>query len=321
MPRITPTQKIEATRNHGGQWMNIRLEGDTFDETARLTHQFCEETGATLIHPFDDLKVIEGQGTVSLEISNQMREMRRRLGAVITAVGGGGLLAGTILTMRETNPDALIIGVEPEGADCMAQSIAAGHPFTLPHIDTFVDGAAVARPGDLTFEIVSQAIAEGRVRLLKISKNQLCATMADMLQIDGIIAEPAGALSVAALEQVVPWTDDDVVSVISGGNFDMRRMPKILQHADLYRRTKVFVSIILPDRPRALAELLQHLDPALEDLNICYMNYDDEPSVGNEFPLTVGFESKHGKAEEIQALVAALDAHNYSYRELSEKPA
>ncbi len=299
--------------------MEIRLEGDTFDETARITQRHCDETGATLIHPFNDIDVIRGQATVSLEISDQIRAMRERLDAVIVPVGGGALLAGTILTLRKTNPDALIFGVEPEGADCMAQSVDAGQPITLSRIDTFVDGAAVARPGDLTYEIVAQAIADGRVRLLKISKNQLCAAMADMLQIDGIITEPAGALSVAALDQIASLMQGkNVVSIVSGSNFDMRRMPKILEHADLHRRTKAYLQIVLPDRPQALAELLAHLD-APKQLNITFLRYDDEHAEGTP-PLNVGFESKNGNSADILALLESLDAHQYSYQELTGKP-
>jgi threonine dehydratase len=236
MPCSTPRQKIDATKRRGNGHVTIRVEGTCFDETAERARTFTDEHGATLIHPFDDWRIIEGQGTVALEIMEEMERLRRKLAAVIVPVGGGGLLAGTVLALRN-HPDIAIYGVEPEGAACMAASVHAGHPVKLESVDAFVDGAAVAQPGDRPFEVVQEAVSGGRVKLLTVSNSRVCDSIAHLFQIDGVLAEPAGALSVAALEQVGPQVrrEGDIVSIISGGNLDMRRIAAILEQAELYR--------------------------------------------------------------------------------------
>ncbi|MDD4319540.1 MAG: pyridoxal-phosphate dependent enzyme [Candidatus Peribacteraceae bacterium] len=322
MPRTTPLQKIEATQRRGNGHVDIRLEGDAFDETAQNALSFAGEHAATYIHPFDDWKVIEGQGSVALEIAEQVERQRLKLAAVIVPVGGGGLMAGTVLALRETHPDTLIVGVEPAGAACMAAAVAEGHPVTLPAVDAFVDGAAVARAGERPFAVVAEAIRAGRARLLTVSNNRLSASMADLLQMDGRVTEPAVALSVAALDAVASRTRDGVVTcVVSGGNLDMRRMPKILQHAELHRRTTVFLQVTLPDRPGALQEMLATAADVLPRVNICYMRFDDDEGNGGSPPLTVGFQSKEGKPEDITLLVDTLKNARFHIRELSCKPA
>lgn len=321
MPRTTPLQKIDATRRWGNGHVEICLEGDTFDETARVTGAYSEEKRATYVHPFDDWKVIEGQGTVALEIAEQWRKTRQKLSIVIVPVGGGGLLAGTITVLKETNPDVEIIGVEPRGAASMAASIRAGKPVKIPDLDTFVDGAAVAEPGARPFAIISEAIREGRVRLVSVDNNLLCESMADLLQFEGRVTEPAGALSVAALEHAASThREGAIVSVISGGNLDMRRMPKILEHAELHRRTKVFLEITLPDRPAALREMLNAASEATKGINICYIQFDEDEENGTSPTLHVGFQTKAGNASDIDRLLEILDARGYHFRSLPGKP-
>lgn len=321
MPRTTPRQKIDATQRRGNGHVTIRLEQDKFDDTAEVAQAFARERKATYIHPFDDWKVIEGQGTVALEIAEQMAQFRRKLGAVVVPVGGGGLMAGTLLVVREIHPDAIVFGVEPKGAACMAASVREGHPVKLPSVDTFVDGAAVAQPGERTFSVVAAAVRDGRARLLTVSNNRLCASMADLLQIDGRVTEPAGALSVAALGQVVPQVHDGaVVSIISGGNLDMRRMPKILENAELHRRTKIFVKVTLPDRPGALLEMLAAASDVLPRINICYMQFDEDEENGGTPPLIVGFQSKEGTPDVITKLLEALRVARFHIEELKGKP-
>jgi threonine dehydratase len=324
MPRTTPRQKIEATERRGKGRVEIRLEGDTFDETAAYAYAHMRDHGITSIHPFDDWNVIKGQGTVAVEISDQMRDMREKIGAVIVPVGGGGLLAGTVLALRASHPDTLIVGVEPDGAASMAAAVRAGKPVTLPKVDSFVDGAAVMRVGDRPFRVVQDAVREGRVRLMTVSKGFLCATMADLIQIDGRITEPAGALSIAAAATVADHAPDGaIVSIVSGNNLDMRRMPKILQHADLYRRTKAYVQVTLPDRPRALQSMLDAVGDELDPLNICFLSFDDEKQQNGDPPATyIGFESKAGRSRDIDALLHALRARcpDFAVRELDHKP-
>ncbi|MFA6523519.1 MAG: pyridoxal-phosphate dependent enzyme [Candidatus Peribacteraceae bacterium] len=237
VPEPTTDQKKLATRRRGNGCVEIRVEGAYYDETAAIAQAYAREREAAFIHPFDDWRVIEGQGTVALEIAEEMERTGRTLEAVVVPVGGGGLLAGTILTLKHTNPDAVIFGVEPEGAACMAASVAAGEPVHLKHVDTFVDGAAVARPGDRPFSIVSDAVREGRVKLLTVPNIHVVAAMHRLLQIDGVIAEPAGALSVAAIDRIMPDLDGkgDVVSIISGGNIDFERMKEVFRLIERHR--------------------------------------------------------------------------------------
>ena len=166
MPTITPPQKIDATQRHGNGFVDIVLSGDKYDEAAHAAHAFVEKSHAAFLHPFDDWDVIRGQGTVAAEIAGQVAALRQDLKAVLVPVGGGGLMAGTILALKDTHPHTQIIGVEPAGAACMTESLKAGHPVTLATVDTFVDGAAVARPGEsehetgLAFDIIDAGNAD-----------------------------------------------------------------------------------------------------------------------------------------------------------------
>jgi len=326
MPTITPPQKIEATQYDGNGKVEIILSGDTFDETAQHALAFAEESRAVFIHPFNDPDVIRGQATVAVEIARQMKELRQKLGAVIVPVGGGGLLSGTILALREIHPDTLLFGVEPAEAASMTASLEAGQPVTLPEMDTFVDGAAVARPGDRTFAIIQQAVREGRVRMLTVSKGLICATMVDLYQRDGEITEPAGALSIAALGQVPRDIRDPVVCILSGTNFDMKRNPSVLEHAALFRRTKAYIGVHLPDRPRALQEMLDALAPELLNVNFPFMHFDRDQSNGDP-SLLIGLESKKGDPQDITRFLQRLaalrlpdGAPHYPFHELKGKP-
>lgn len=327
MPRVTPQQKIDATQRHGNGFVEIILTGDTYDETAHHAHAFAEERGATYIHPFDDPEVIRGQGTVAVEVARQMASLRQKLGAVIAPVGGGGLLSGTILALQDTHPETIFIGVEPEEAPSMTESLRANQPVTLPTMDTFVDGAAVARPGDRTFAIIHEAVQRGRAQMITVNKGLLCATMADLFQIDGQVTEPAGALSIAALEHVSKELKGPTVCLLSGTNFDMRRIPSVLEHAALHRRNKVYLGIHLPNRPGALREMLDALARELEAVNITFMHFDTDQGNGDP-SLYLGLESKLGHPSDITRILAALSAirnedasgPRYPFHELTAKP-
>ncbi|PIR49146.1 threonine dehydratase [Candidatus Peregrinibacteria bacterium CG10_big_fil_rev_8_21_14_0_10_55_24] len=325
MPTTTPPQKIAATQRHGNGFVEIVLTGDTFDITAQEALQYVQEHSATFIHPFNDADVMRGQATVGLEIWDQMQSMRKQLSTVVVPVGGGGLVAGTS-HMLEMDDDLEIVGVEPDGAASMAASIAAGRPVRLEEMDTFADGAA-ASPGDLTYARVEQAIQTGRLRLMSVSKNLLCATMADLLQLDGELTEPAGALSIAALPHITATSKrGPIVCVVSGNNFDMHRMPKVLEHAALHRRQKAYLNVYLPDRPTALLELLEAVRSKLAGINITYMHFDEDQDNGNS-PLSIGIASKTGRREDIEDFLALLGQqtddqgeNRYSYTEVRSKP-
>jgi threonine dehydratase len=326
MPTITPPQKIDATQRHGNGFVDIVLHGDKYDEAAQQAHAFAEESNAAFLHPFDDWDVIRGQGTVATEIADQVAALRQDLKAVLVPVGGGGLMAGTILALKDTHPDTQIIGVEPAGAACMTESLRAGHPVTLDRVDTFVDGAAVARPGEKPFSVISRAVQEGRARLMTVSNGLLAATMVDLYQIDGKITEPAGALSIAALEQLKRESEGTKVCILSGTNFDMNRNQSVLEYAKLHRRTKAYLGIHLPNRPQALRQMLNDLGGVLEAVNITYTHFDASQSNGDP-SLILGLESKKGNPKDVDILLQTLsflqnDEQNprYPFHELSGKP-
>jgi threonine dehydratase len=225
MPKHTPLQKVEAVRFHGQERVKIKLVGETFDEAYAASRAFCALNNAIYIPPFDDFDIIAGQATACLEILSQVSEP---IDYLVLAVGGGGLAAGCALMLEYVSPHTRLIAVEPAQAASLAAALAHGSPITLPDIDSFVDGAAVKRMGDRNF-----AILQNRVdRVLKIEKPHLCQTMLDLYQFYGMIVEPAGALSVAALAMLAEdIRGKRVVCVVSGGNFDPKRFPEIKELA------------------------------------------------------------------------------------------
>jgi len=226
MPKTTPLQKVEAVRFHGKEKVRVKLVGNTYDEAFAAAQRFCQENQAIFIPPFDDYDIIAGQATVALEIVDQLPAPADYL---IVAIGGGGLAAGAGLVLSALSPQTKLIGVEPALAPSMLESLRAHHVISLDSIDSFVDGASVKRVGAKTFAICERTLD----RMLVVEKNILCQTMLDLYQFYGMIVEPAGALSVAALEQVrTEIVGKTVVCVISGGNFDIKRLPEIKALAD-----------------------------------------------------------------------------------------
>jgi threonine dehydratase len=225
MPKNTPLQKVEAVRFHGQERVKIKLVGDTFDEAYAASRSFCERNQAIYIPPFDDFDIIAGQATVGLEILSQVPQA---LDYLVVAVGGGGLAAGSALMLEYASPSTQLISVEPEKAASLTAALVNGSPVMLPEIDSFVDGAAVKRMGDNTFAILKNRID----RVETIDNKQLCQTMINLYQFYGMIVEPAGALSVAALANMATEIKGKtVVCVISGGNFDPKRFPEIRELA------------------------------------------------------------------------------------------
>lgn len=221
MPKTTPLQKVEAVRFHGKEQVRIKLIGNTYDEAFAAAQAFCKQNQSIFIPPFDDFDIIAGQATVALEIVEQLPVPAD---FVFVAIGGGGLAAGAGLVLHELSPFTKLVGVEPALAPSMSESLAAHQVVTLESIDSFVDGASVKRVGSKTFAICEEALD----RMLVMEKNMLCQTMLDLYQYYGMIVEPAGALSVAALEQMrSDIAGKTVVCVISGGNFDTKRFPEI----------------------------------------------------------------------------------------------
>jgi threonine dehydratase len=258
LPATTPRQKRERIRAIGGPAVDVVVRGSTYDETSAIAIEEAAVTGATYVHPFDDARTIAGQGTVAVEICQQHPEPIK---TVIVPIGGGGLAAGVALYLREHRPDVRIVGAEPEGAASMTAALRAGHPVTLEEVDTFVDGAAVARVGEITFPIVRDLVDE----VVTVPEGAICSEMLDLYQADGIIAEPAGALASAALRQL-PGGAGSTVCVVSGGNNDVSRYAEILERSLIHEGLRHYFLVTFPQEPGALRHFLEEILTEGEDI-------------------------------------------------------
>jgi threonine dehydratase len=253
MPRITPIQKIERVEHFGGAFIDVKLTGDTYDEASRAAEEFCERSAGIFVHPFDDLETIAGQGTVGKEIYDATDG---DIGAVIVPIGGGGLASGIASYIKERNPAVRVIGAEPAGAPSMQEALAKGRVVTLEQIHTFVDGAAVRTVGQLTFDICRRHVDQ----VVVVPEGRICTTMIELYQNEGIIAEPAGALSISALEDVGDIQGKTVVCVLSGGNNDILRYPEVMERSLVYQGRKHYFIIEFAQKP---GQLRQFVDDAL----------------------------------------------------------
>lgn len=276
MPKTTPNQKVEATQRLGNGFVEVVQTGDIFDEAHSAAQIFASETGAIFIHPFDDADTIAGQGTVALEIAKQMFVLQRKMHVLLVPVGGGGLIAGSSIYLHEHSPDTKIIGVEPEHAAAMDASVKAGCLVTLEkdRMSKFVDGAAVRTPGELGF----QAVQKYEIPIITVPEDRLCGTMVDLAHRDSMLVEPAGALSIDGLRDIAARIrEQTVVCVVSGGNFDVGRYQDVLDRAERFKKLRRYFTIELPNRPRALLELLNRV---VEGVNICHFQYKESASGG-----------------------------------------
>jgi threonine dehydratase len=254
MPTITPTQKIGRVEQLGGKFVEIRLTGDSYDDAGQAAEQYCRESRAIFVHPFNDLQTIAGQGTVGKEIHEATVG---DVDVVIAAVGGGGLVSGIASFMKQQNPSVAVIGAEPAGSPSMYESLRQGQLVTLDEVDTFVDGAAVKRVGHLTFDLCRRYVDQ----VVLVPEGRVCTTMIDLYQKEGIIAEPAGALSISALEDVAELIrGKTVVCVLSGGNNDILRYPEIMERSLVYQGRKHYFIIEFAQKP---GQLRQFVDQAL----------------------------------------------------------
>lgn len=249
MPIITPNQKVSQTKMFGDGHIEIKLVGDTFDDCATAAKAYTESNGMTFIPPFDDVKIIEGQATVGVEILEELAH----IDYLFAPVGGGGLIAGVGAYFQRKSPSTHIIGVEPEGAPSMTTALEAGHPVKLDHIDPFVDGAAVKRVGDQPFRICKEVINE----MALVNEGKVCSTILKLYNEDAIVVEPAGALSIAALDDYAQAIKGKtVVCIVSGSNNDIDRMQEIKERSLQYEGLKHFFLIRFAQRPGALKEFV-----------------------------------------------------------------
>jgi threonine dehydratase len=253
MPRITPFQKIERVEHFGGDFIEIRLVGDSYDEASQAAQAYGEQGGGIFVHPFDDPQTIAGQGTVAKEI---LDATDGHVDLVVVPVGGGGLASGVASYIKERDPSIEVVGAEPAGSPSMVESLRQGRLVTLDEMHTFVDGAAVRTPGRLTFDLCRRYLD----RVLTVPEGRVCTTMIELYQNEGIIAEPAGALAISALEDAGVKPDTTVVCVLSGGNNDILRYPEIMERSLVYQGRKHYFIIEFAQKP---GQLRQFVDDAL----------------------------------------------------------
>lgn len=309
MPITTPEQKVNQVKMFGKDFVDVVLEGDTFDESFSKAATFCGEKGAAFIPPFNDPKIIAGQGTVGKEILN---DMPINIDYLLVPVGGGGLSAGVGSYFKAMSPETVIIGIEPEGAPAMQKSIELGEIITLPKIDKFVDGAAVQRVGDITFEICREVLD----RVITIPEGMICGTILKMYNEQAIVVEPAGALSLSALEVLKDeLKGKTVVSVVSGSNNDITRTAEIKERFLMYEGLKHFFIVDFPQRAGALVEFLE--DVLGPDDDITYFEYSKKTNreLG---PALIGLELKH--KEDLAPLINRMKAKNFSFEYVNDSP-
>lgn len=305
MPEITPKQKVKQTEMHGNGNIEIILTGDTFDDCLREALAYTEAHELTFIPPFDDYRIIEGQGTVGIEVLEDLPDTE----VVIMPVGGGGLAAGAGSYFKQVNPSIKLIGVEPEGASSMVEAIRRGQPYTLSQINRFVDGAAVKRVGQFTYQLCSEVLDS----MLSVAEGKVCTTILKLYNEDAIVVEPAGALSVAVLdlckEQI---KGKKVVCIISGGNNDIDRMGEIKEQSLLYEGLKHYFIVRFPQRPGALKLFVNHVLGPHDDITRFEFIKKTERERG---PALVGIELK--SAEDYPALMQRMEAHKFDVMEIN----
>lgn len=310
MPVTTPQQKIDKTRVFGGDSVDIVLTGDYFDQTLAAAQKFCAEQGAHFLSPFDDPDVIEGQASVAVEL---MEQLGRAPDMVVLPVGGGGLASGVTGYLREVAPRTQFRFVEPLGGASLTAALVAGGPVTIPKINSFVDGAAVARMGDCTFEMLKWV---DPVHVLLAPEDRICVTMLDMLNVEGIVLEPAGALSVDVLPSLADQiAGKTVVCVTSGGNFDFERLPEVKERAQRYAGLKKYFILRMPQRPGALKEFLMMLGPQDDIARFEYL----KKSARNFGSVLIGIETKD--ADNFRQLYSNMETAGFAYRDITDDEA
>ena len=308
MPATTPQQKISQVRMFGGDFVNIVLIGDTYDACQKVALESAKNSGKIFIHPFDDPLVIEGQATLALEMIEQYSEV---LDVLLVPIGGGGLVSGVITVFKERSPQTKIIGVEPEGAPSMQKALASGKRIALKEMDGFVDGAAVRQVGKLPFEICKSHLDE----LLTVPEGKICQTILDLYNKEGIVAEPAGAIAIAALDIISDQLKNKKVGVlVCGGNNDVFRMPEIQERALLYTGLKHYFLIDFPQRSGALKQFVTQILGSEDD--ITHFEFSKK-NFRNNAPAVVGIELKN--AADLTLLVERMKKHNFKFDYLNDK--
>ncbi|WP_110182967.1 threonine ammonia-lyase IlvA [Nocardioides solisilvae] len=296
VPGNTPRQKRQRIVALGEGRVELVVAGSTYDVAGAAAREDAERTGAVFVHPFDDARTILGQGTVAPEVVSQLD---RPLHTLLAPVGGGGLVAGMALWLRERHPRVRIVGVEPSGAASMTAALAAGGPVALDHVDTFVDGAAVGRVGELTYPVVRDLVDE----VVRVDAGAVCTEMLELYQVDGIIAEPAGALASTAARELagrVP-ADQAVVCLVSGGNNDVSRYGEILERSLIHQGLRHYFLVSFPQEPGALRHFLEDVLGEGDDIVVFDYVKKNNRETG---PALVGIELE--RADDLGALLGRM---------------
>jgi len=309
MPVPTPKQKIAAVQHFGGQYISIELTGDTFDDASNAANAYCAEHNKVIIPPFDDLKVIEGQGTVGFEI---LKDAKVSIDYLFMPVGGGGLSAGVGSYFKQKSPDTILVGVEPSGAPAMYIAFKNDKIIRLDKIDKFVDGAAVQQVGSLTFPICRATLKE----ILLVDEGKICTLMLELYNKQAMVVEPAGVLSIAALDQYAnKIKGKNVVCIVSGGNNDILRTEEIKERSMLYEGLKHYFVIRFPQRAGALKEFVMHILGPQDSISRFEYTKRNNRETG---PALVGIELQN--KSDYKGLLERLEKHNFQYELVNDNP-
>ena len=307
MPQTTPKQKIDQVNMFGREHIEIILTGDTFDDSSKEAMMYAEENDRIFIHPFDDPDIIAGQGTVAVEVMNDIDEP---VDFVFASTGGGGLIAGLATYFKNVSPQTKLIGIEPAGAASMVEALKQGKPTNLPSIDKFVDGAAVQQVGALTHQISERYVDD----IIVVPEGKVCTAILNMYNEHAIIAEPAGALPIAALDF---YKDEikgkTVVCVISGGNNDIGRMQEIKEKSLLYEGLLHYFIVDFPQRAGALRQFLDEVLGPDDDITTFEYTKKNNKESG---PSLIGIELK--RPEDYNGLITRMHDNGFSYKEVNK---
>ena len=307
MPTTTPKQKIEQVRMFGKEFIEIVLTGDTFDAANAAAIAYAKENDMTFIPPFDDPKVMEGQGTIGKEL---LAQSKVKLDYIFVPIGGGGLASGLGAYIKQMSPETKIIGVEPGGAPCMKTAIDAGEVVELEHIDKFVDGAAVKKAGALTYEVCREVLDD----IIIVPEGAVCTTIIQMYNKSAIVVEPAGALSSAALRFYADKIKGkNVACIVSGSNNDITRMEEIREKSLLYEGLKHYFIVTFPQKSGEILSFIHDVIGPTDDL--VYIQYIKKTNK-NFGPALIGIEL--AAKEDFAALIERLDAHGAQYEYINK---
>ncbi|WP_237571410.1 threonine ammonia-lyase IlvA [Mycolicibacterium lacusdiani] len=317
VPAKTPKQKRDRIRYHGGEFIEVIVGGKTYDIAATAAVEDVARTGATLVPPYDDLRTMAGQGTIAVEILEQLGS---EPDLVIVPVGGGGCISGMTTYFAERTTDTSVLGVEPAGAAAMVAALATGEPVTLENVDQFVDGAAVARAGALPFAALTAA--GDMLSITTVDEGAVCTAMLDLYQNEGIIAEPAGALSAAALVEADITPGSTVVCLVSGGNNDVSRYGEVLERSLVHLGLKHYFLVDFPQEPGALRRFLDEVLGPNDDITLFeYVKRNNrdtgEALVGIEMGSAADLEGLLARMHESDCHVELLEPGSPTYRYLA----